>query len=92
MRRIVCARIRDTGEFDVIAADEVATTENRNQAPSMCPLAGSLIHMRGESHDNLFSDFVRLGILKWEHGHFDFTEMDHPCPYVQKQQTEDKPS
>lgn len=92
MRKIVCARIEATGEFDVIAKEVVPTTENRNLAPSKCPLANSLVRTRGESHDNLFRDFVQLGILRLEQGHFSFTEMDHPCPYTQTQQTEDKPS
>lgn len=90
MRKIVCARVKDTGEFEVIAREVVPTTEKRNQAPSRCPLTGALIHMQGESYNNLFSDFVRLGILRLEHGHFSFTEMDHPCPYVQAQQTEEQ--
>lgn len=92
MRKIVCARIGSTGVFDIIATEVVATMENHNQASSKCPLAESLVRTRGESHDNLFRDFVQLRILEWKNGHFSFTEMDHPCPYTQTQQREDKPS
>lgn len=91
MRRIVCARIETTGEFDVIATDEAPARENHNQTPFQCPLAPSLVRVRGESYDNLFSDFVRLRILEWKDGHFNFTGMDHPCPFTQPQQPEDKP-
>lgn len=90
MRKIVCARVKDTGEFDVVGM--IVTTEKRDQAPSQCPLVPSLVRTQGESHDNLFSDFVRLGILQLKDGHFDFTEMDHPCPYTQAQQMEHKQS
>ena len=93
-RKIVGARIRNTGELEALEYDEfdlVATIEDSGQAPLTCPLVGLLTQLPANtSATTALRKFMDLGIVRRIQGPliYEFTEIPGPCPYTQ--QTEDK--
>ena len=80
MRKMACARTQNSDTFDV-----VATTNDRQAAPSVCPIATHLSEFT-QDFNLLLRFLMEAGIVRNNRGHLEFAEMHSSCPFAQAQQ------
>jgi hypothetical protein len=87
MRKIACARAKGSDTFDVVA------TTSDTQPAFACPLAEFLVQIQGEPHYKFLDLLLQKGILRRAHGPgiYEFTPVDHPCPFAQPAQPTTQP-
>jgi hypothetical protein len=82
---MACARKDGSETFDV-----VATTSD--DTPVTCPLADMLLYLNDEDNAKFLQKMLEIGILRRVHGPgiYEFAPMEHPCPFTQQPQQEEK--
>lgn len=89
-RKMVCAFTKESDTKEGKTLDVVVQADSTNDVASSCPLAKRLPDFTAD-FTLFFSALVELGILKNNHGHFEFTEMHSSCPFTQPQQPNTQP-